>query len=168
MARRSQDVTMEGVRLAILNFSGIEKQYNPKGKRNFLAMLDQATADNMAADGWNIKELAPREEGDLPAPFLKVNVNYENDPAPRIILITSTGQTDLDAETVGMLDTSEITNADLLVTPYHYEVRGEKGVSAYLRKAYITIQEDALDLKYAGIPRGGSTPTVQFTEEAPY
>jgi hypothetical protein len=166
MARRSQDVTMEGVRLAILNFSGVEKQYNPKGKRNFLAMLDRETADAMAADGWNVKELKAREEGDEPAPFLKINVNYENDPAPRIILITSAGQTDLTEDTVGMLDTSEIINADLLVSPYHYEVRGEAGVSAYLRKAYITIQEDALDLKYASVPRGGTTRAV--TEDTPF
>jgi hypothetical protein len=149
----------------MLNFSGVAKQYNDKGKRNFLAMLDRETADAMAADGWNIKELPAREEGDLPAPFLKVNVNYENDPAPRIILVTSTGQTELTEDTVGMLDTSEITNADLLVTPYHYTVRGESGVSAYLRKAYITIQEDALDLKYAAIPRGGTPRSVEFTEE---
>lgn len=167
MARRNQDVTMEGVRLAILNFSGVEKQYNPKGKRNFLAMLDPETAENMAADGWNIKTLAAREEGEDPAPFLKVNVNYENDPAPRIILITSQGQTDLTEDTVGMLDTSEITNADLLVSPYHYEVRGETGVSAYLRKAYITIQEDALDLKYAAVPRGGANRVIA-AEDTPF
>lgn len=152
MARRNQDVTMENVRLAIRNFSGAEKQYNPKGKRNFLAMLDDATAEAMAADGWNVKYLQPREEGDQPAPFLKVNVNYDNEPAPRVILVTSRGQTELTADTVGMLDAAEIINADLLVTPYHYEVRGETGVTAYLRKAYITIQEDELDLKYADVP----------------
>lgn len=148
MARRTEDVTMEGIRIAIRNFSGIEKQYNPKGKRNFLAMLDPETAEAMATDGWNIKTLPSREEGEPPAPFLKINVNFDNEPMPKVILVTSRGQNALDEETIGMLDGANIINVDLLVTPFHYEIRGEKGVSAYLRKGYFTIQEDALDLKY--------------------
>lgn len=164
MANRSNDVTMEGVRLAIRNFSGAKKQYNLEGKRNFLAMIDDETAEAMAADGWNVKYLKPREEGDTPAPFLKVNVNYDNDPAPRIVLITSRGQTNLTEDTVGILDGAEITNADLLVSPYHYEVHGEKGVTAYLRKAYITIKEDELDLKYADVPDTHSG--TQFVDDS--
>ncbi len=149
MARRTQEVTMEGISLAIRNFSGSEKPFNPKGKRNFLAMLDEETAQAMIADGWNVKYLPPREgEDEPPRPFLKVNVNYDNEPIPKVILVTSRGQNPLDADTIGMLDGAVITNADLLVTPFHYEMNGKTGVSAYLKKGYFTIEEDALDLKY--------------------
>jgi len=141
---------MENVRIAIRNFSGVAKQFNPAGKRNFLAMLDEATAEAMKHDGWNVKYLKAREEDDTDAPFLKVNVNFENEPLPVIFLISEqTGKkTQLDESTVGLLDSSEIVNVDLLVTPYNYEFGGNAGVTAYLKKGYFTIHEDPLDLKY--------------------
>jgi len=166
MAKVTQDVTMENIRTAVRNFSGAAKQYNPAGKRNFLAMLDEDTAQAMKADGWHVKYLKAREEDDADAPFLKVNVNFENEPLPVIFLISEqTGRkTQLDESTVGLLDSSEIVNVDLLVTPYNYEFGGNAGVTAYLKKGYFTIREDALDLKYNGGGVDMRSPGDNFLE----
>lgn len=165
MARRTEDVTMEGVQIRIRNFSGKEGRYNPKGQRNFLALVPDEIATQMENDGWNIKELKPKEEGDPPQKFLKVKVNIDSDPMPRLVLVTSRGKTRLDAtdESMTVLDWSDVIEADLIVNPYHWNVDGNSGITAYLRAGYFKIREDDLDLKYADTPDTESAKsTVHF------
>jgi hypothetical protein len=161
--KRIPEVTMQGVKIVLKNFSGVAKQYNAKGMRNFLVLLDEETAQAMKADGWNVKYLKPREEGEAPSPFLKVNVNFENEPIPKVVLVTSRGQTVLDQDTVGMLDGAYLTNVDLSVTPYQFDENSL--ISAYLRKGYFTMEEDELDLKYGAVS-DASAPGVSM--DTPY
>jgi hypothetical protein len=143
-------VLMEGVQIIFRNFSGKEGQYNREGDRNFAVLLDDAIADRMAEDGWNIKWLKPNEEtpDEAPQAYLPVSVNFKGRP-PRIVLITSRGRTDLDEKSIDMLDWAEIKNTDLIVRPYEWLVNDKSGIKAYLKSIYITIEEDPLELKYA-------------------
>ena len=160
MARNDdQNVTMEGVRIIFRNFSGKEGQYNREGDRNFAVLLDPKVAKQMEADGWNIKVLNPREEGDEPQPYLPVSVNFKGRP-PRVVMITSRGKTNLDEATVGTLDWADILNVDLIVRPYEWAVSGKSGVKAYLQAIYVTIQEDALELKYADLNPANDEPAT--------
>ena len=147
-AARRSNVIIEGARIIFRNFKGEATQFNRAGDRNFCVVLDKETADNLAADGWNVKVRPPREEGDDELIYLKVKVSFGNYP-PVIKMVTSKGATALDEETVMMLDTAAIENVDLIISPYEYEVNGKHGISAYLKKMYVTIQEDDLDKKYA-------------------
>lgn len=151
--QRVPEVVIENCRILFRNFSGAEGKYNKAGDRNFCVLIDPETADAMSADGWYIRELQAREEGDLPQPYLKVKVKYggKGQP-PRVILITSRGKTPLDESMVNILDWAEITNVDLIVRPYHYDVSGRQGISAYLKAIYVTIREDELEQKYADTP----------------
>jgi hypothetical protein len=144
-------VLMEGVRLVFRNFTGKEGQYNREGDRNFGVILPGDIAEAMAADGWNVKWLQPRDddEGEEQTPWLMVKIGYGRGRPPKIMLVTERGRTALDESTVDMLDWADIVNVDLIVRPYNYDVGGRTGIAAYVQSMYVTIEEDALEKKYA-------------------
>ena len=145
-------VLMEGVRIVFRNFAGKEGMYNREGDRNFAVLLDDTMADRMAEDGWNIKWLKPNpEEPDAPPQaYIQVSVSYKGRP-PRVVLITSRGRTNLDENSVEMLDWADIKNVDLILRPYEWTVNEKSGIKAYLKSIYVTIDEDALEIKYADL-----------------
>jgi hypothetical protein len=158
MPQQDNTVVMEDVRIVFRNFAGKEGQYNRAGDRNFAVLLNEDVAEAMAKDGWNVKALKAREEGDPEQPYLTVAVSFKGRP-PRIVMITSRGRTNLDEDECELIDWADIVTTDLIVRPYHWEVGGRTGVKAYLQSIYVTINEDELELKYADLDqvpsRGG-------------
>lgn len=150
MARDDNSVIMENVRIIFRNFAGKEGMYNREGDRNFCVLLDHETAEQMARDGWNIKTLKARDEDEEDRPYLQVSVNFKGRP-PRVVMITSRGRTTLYEDEVELLDWADIQMVDLIVRPYEWAVNGKTGIKAYLQSIFVTIQEDALELKYAEI-----------------
>lgn len=147
MANEKNTVTIEDAQLIFKNFSGIEGQFNAAGDREFSVILDAKNARLMEKDGWNIKYLKPRDEGDEPTPYLPVKVSYKNRP-PTVVMMTSTARTRLDEQSIETLDWADIEKADLIVTPYHWAVGAKTGVKAYLKSLYVTVREDDLERKY--------------------
>lgn len=148
----SNNVVMEEVRIIFRNFAGKESEFNREGDRNFAVLLNDEIGNAMQEDGWNVKWLKPREdadEGETEQAYLQVKVNYGKGRPPRIALITERGRTNLSEDEVEMLDWVDIKNVDLIVRPYHWNVREKTGISAYLQSLYVTIEEDELERKYA-------------------
>lgn len=141
-------IKIEDARLIFKNFAGKEGQYNEKGERNFAVVIDPESADQFAADGWNVRQRPPREEGDEPTFYIPVKVNFKNRP-PRIVMITSAGRTHLDEDSVETLDWADIRLADLIIRGFEWEVNGKSGTKAYLQSLFVTIEEDELEQKYA-------------------
>lgn len=145
-------VVMENVNIIFRNFTGKEGQYNREGDRNFAVLLDPPVAEAMAEDGWNVKWLKPREDDEddaVPQAYLQVSVNYGKGRPPRVVQITSRGRTNLDENSVEILDWVDITNVDMIIRPYAWDVSGKTGIKAYLQSIYVTIEEDPLEQKYA-------------------
>lgn len=161
MPPAQNNVVMEGVRLVFRNFQGKEGPYNSEGTKNFGVILPEEVAERMLADGWNVKRLKPSEEeqeegAEQGPPWLPVKIGYGKGRPPMVKMITSRGATNLDEDTIDQLDWVDIKvdeqgnpMVDLIVRPYHYEVRGATGISAYLQSLYVTIEEDELQRKYA-------------------
>lgn len=142
--REIKNIVVENARIVFKNFSGEERQFNPKGKRNFCLLISPDDADRLKAEGWNIKALKAREEGDMDQPYLPVEVRYGQYP-PKVVMVTSKNQTVLDEEMVAILDTAEITNVDVVVRPFEWEPGRLK---AYVKTMYVTIAEDEFESKY--------------------
>jgi len=141
---------VEDATIIFKNFEGKEDKYNRAGDRNFSVILTTDVAKAMESDGWNIKYLRAREEGEEQTPYISVAVNFKNRP-PRIMLITSTTRTLVTEDIVDTLDYADISMIDLIARGYEWDVNGKRGVKAYLQSMFVTIEEDALELKYSAM-----------------
>lgn len=163
MAKVTNNIVFDNCRIGFRNFSGKEGKFNPPGKKNFCVFIDDNEfAKRLESDGWNVRYLTPRNEGEEEQALLNVSVSYDPYP-PTIFLVTSTQKTLLDNETVSMLDWAEIKNVDLVVRPYNYEVNGRSGVKAYCKSMYVTIVEDEFADKYRDVP--SSNEPSSFPED---
>jgi len=142
-----ENVYLENCRIIFRNFSGKESRFNAPGKRNFCAVLPPDLAKQMGDKGWNVRWLQPRNDDEDPTPYVQVTVNYDNFP-PKIYKVTGKKKTELTEATVGTLDDDDITNVDLVLRPYNWEVNGSRGVKAYVKTMYVTIADDRFASKY--------------------
>ena len=162
---RKPPLTVEDARILWRNFSGRQTQYNAKGKRNFNLVIPPEDVEAMKADGWNVKTKAPRPDypDDTPLSTLAVNVNYsENSRPPRVVLIAGDDRTELDEESISMLDRVQIEKVDLIINPSYYDVNGNTGYTAYLQALYVTIVQDDLEKKYGNFTPGNYTDDSAF------
>lgn len=149
----ASDICIENANLFFLNFSGATSRYNKEGRREFSASIPLDLVDDLANDGWNVKYGKDRDRNPDPEkPYITVKVRYDFKP-PAIWMITGGKKVLLSEDTVGSLDSVAIKTADIVVSPHAYEIKGNKGISAYLKEAYITIDDETASFasKYADL-----------------
>ena len=145
-------VNIENARLIFRNFKGAASKFNREGDRNFSIVLDQEIAQTLATDGWNVREKPATEDYPEAMYTLQVKVDFDSMYPPKVVMINSRGQQKiLNKDNVAQLDYADVMTADLTIRPYCWEVGDKKGVKAYLKALYITIQEDLFAEKYAAL-----------------
>ena len=143
-----EPIKIENARILFRNFSGRETEYNRAGNRNFHVIIDdENVALKLKEEGWNIK-VRQTSDDDEPMYHMQIAVRFDNVP-PNVYLVTSKNKTRLDEESINQLDNADITNVDLEIRPYQWEVNKKTGIKAYLKTMYVTIEEDAFAEKYA-------------------
>lgn len=138
---------IENASILFRNFSGAADKYTQAGQRSFHVALDPDSARDLAEDGWNVKCREPKDAGEEAFYHMKVSVRFDNYP-PKIVMITSRNQVELNENTVGMLDNADIKSVDLIISPSKWNVNGKEGIKAYLKTMYVVIEEDAFAAKY--------------------
>lgn len=167
----ARNITFENARITFKNFSGKGSQYNREGDRNFCIVIDnEAMAEELKADGWNIKQFRMTEENPNPDYYLPVAVAFRSEYPPVINIIKGKSMTQLTDETVYMIDHARIETCDICVRPYTWEVNGKTGVKAYLEEMYITLETSRLSEKYAnyGVNSDDDWEVEEEDDEVPF
>lgn len=128
---------IEDARMIWTNFAGKEGDYNAEGRRNFNLVLDEQSANELLADGFNVKYKEPKAEGVDPIWTLKVNLNCKGYNPPDVQIKNDHGIRKLDEESVAILDFASIEKCFVRFSPYHFK----DNVSAYLQTLLATIHE---------------------------
>lgn len=166
MSRTTGTIILEDRKIIFRNFAGEESQYNRAGKRTFCIVLrDEDEAEELRSQGWNVKMRPGREEYDEPLFYLQANVGFNNYP-PTIYMVGDRGKVKLNEDTVDMLDGVDIDKVDVQLRPYNWTVRGESGVTAYVKSMYVVLQRDVFANKYADEPFGNEED--EYDEEVPF
>lgn len=148
------DLMIEDAKILFTNFAGSPTRYNSEGgKREFSVALPLNLVEDLEKDGWNVK-YRKNADGDFDPerPYLGVKVSYKF-RAPAIWLITGGRKQLMTEDTVGTLDNITIKTADVVIHPSVYDVRGQQGISAYVKELYVVMDDESASFasKYADL-----------------
>lgn len=148
------DLMIEDAKILFTNFAGSPTRYNSEGgKREFSVALPLNLVEDLEKDGWNVKYRKNQDgEFDPERPYLGVKVSYKF-RAPAIWLVTGGRKQLLNEDTVGTLDNITIKTADVVIHPSVYDVRGQQGISAYVKELYVVMDDESASFasKYADL-----------------
>lgn len=139
---------IDDAKLCYRNFSGAGSKFNREGDRNFSVIIDdEAIAEALTQEGWNVKVKPSRDEDDTPFMTLPVKVKF-NDRGPTVYLVSGGVKNRLDEESIDVLDNVDIISVDLDIRPYNWEVNGKTGRTAYLQSICVVQQIDRFSNRY--------------------
>ena len=158
---RNNKLCIDGAHIIFKNFTGKNDKYAREGDKSFSVLIEDDELDaQLLHDGWNVKQLTPRDPDEKPKHYIRVKISYKVRP-PKVWLLTNHKRTHLDEETISTLQYARIENADVVISPYQWEVNGKTGITAYLETLYVKIEDDPFAEKYADYEMDGS-------EEVPF
>ena len=155
---RNNKLAIDNARIIFKNFTGKDDKFGREGDRSFSIVIeDDALAEQLANDGWNVKPLTPRDPDEKVNHFIKVKISFKVRP-PKIWLLTNHKRTLLDEDTIATLQYARIENADVVVSPWRWEVNGKTGIAASLETLYVKIEDDPFADKYADYESSDEVP----------
>lgn len=130
------NVVVKNACIMFTNFAGEKDRFN-MGKPQFNLVLTEEAARDLQADGWNVRIMPAREEGESPTYMTNINVAFSSDGRrnPTIKLYSSLDGKRvcrrLSAETIGVLDDIRLERINLRIGSFNYD--GDK----YTMKGYL-------------------------------
>lgn len=130
------NVIVKNACIMFTNFAGEKDRFN-MGKPQFNLVLTEEAARDLQADGWNVRIMPAREEGESPTYMTNINVAFSDDGRrnPTIKLYSSLDGKRvcrrLSAETIGILDDIRLERINLRIGSFNYD--GDK----YTMKGYL-------------------------------
>lgn len=141
-------IQIDDAKIVYRNFSGEGSKFNREGDRNFAVIIEtQEQADALIEQGWNVRIKPPRNEDDDVFMYLPVKIKF-SDRGPSIYLKSGDNINELDEDSIGCLDNIDIMGVDLDIRPYHWEVNGKTGCTAYLQSIHVTQEVDRFAARY--------------------
>lgn len=138
---------VDGARITFKNFAGRAERYNREGDRSFALIIpNEEIANELIADGWNVKIKPPRMEGDAPFMYMNIKVKYGRGDIDAY-LISGDRRIQLDSESIGCLDTMNLASVDLDIRPWDHP-SGEYARSAYLQSIEATQAINRFDARW--------------------
>lgn len=134
------------------NFSGARTDWNKTGAHKFTIFLPVELGENLKEIGWNTKLMDPYREGDDPKYKLEIEASWDSKGgrfAPPVIKLYSWDGTEtmLNEETVGLLDSTDIADAELEIRPHNWKSDdGKSGCKAYLQELLVTTRKPRMAL----------------------
>lgn len=136
------------------NFSGDPSRDSfGSDKRRFnIVIPSERQAFDLMDAGFNVKQTKPRpgyEDEFVPTYFVAVNVGYDGKTPPNINLVTDDIVTQLNEDTVDILDGIYVKNVNAVLNPYVNQRTG--GKSLYVRTLYVEqdMEEDPYASRYS-------------------
>lgn len=138
------------IKWAFSNFDGNDSLSGP-GNYNFTIILSEEEAMHLLEQGWtNVKKYEPREEGDPPEYTFKIKASWDY-KAPAIFFIKNGRKFRVTkAEELADIRRDTCEQLDVICTPSKWKnVKGEEGVTAYVKEMYVAIKEHRFAQKYS-------------------
>ena len=152
---KNGDLAVEHAVIIWTNFAGAPTRFNPAGgKRTFALVLTEDIANELKAEGWNVKFRDPKDPDDDPLIYTEIVVNMDSAYPPSVVLYSEFGgrkkSNSLDAESIGELDRIEIDNVDLVIHPYVHGRPGPHSTKGYAKAIHVIQGQDGyFGAKYA-------------------
>ena len=166
-------IHIENAYIVSKNFAGIEKRNpnNPKqivnssGNRNFSIELNEEVANFISSfrlsdhpeKAFKVQVKLPKEDAEDQTPriFMTVKLQYRFDDNgkpwkknPKINQYSSKGKTVKDEKNVDSIDDVFIDKSEIAFAPGPYDVNGNIGLTAWLRKLNYKIKEDDMEARW--------------------
>lgn len=130
------------------NFSGRPTVVNPRGgKRTFNVVLPEPVAQQMMAEGWNVKMIPPLDDQGDTLYYTEVVLNMEKSVEPVVYLCTEWNgnkkKTRLHGDDVKMLDNVRFRSVDVNIYPHVHD----KGIKGHCNQ-FVAVQ--AQDMLFGG------------------
>jgi hypothetical protein len=149
------------------NFAGdpSKDKFGSATRKATIVIPDKALADEMTANGINVKVLEPRDATEEPVYFVTIIANFNSRVAPKMYLVSNGGEPVLlDEDTVGEIDNSYVTNVNASLNPWFNENTGK--TSLYIRTMYVELEVE--DDPFAGMYKGRAVAAGAEADDGDY